>query len=274
MVPVRILEDDVEIIDCSWDRTRLSELEPVWIARYLPLPDEEDLPLTGAEIAACQIRSHGQLCYWFHQTPETSAYDPVHPVYGKFGHLINDYGATLAAAGCSVYALAIALSNALKRCITPYDVLLRVLKAPISEAWSVSLDGSRGIDMLHQPYPMVDPKSLCASVLDAYPECGAFEIEDLKNSRTVVDRALQSGGLIYLCLNPCAVYTGKSAHFVVLWKNEPDGKYYFLSSGAFDTYGSGEPDLIRGMRGVYMTWEELCEAIPMRPCNIAFLPLG
>ena len=40
VVPVRVLEDDVEIIDCAWDKTRLSELEPIWIARYLPVSSD------------------------------------------------------------------------------------------------------------------------------------------------------------------------------------------------------------------------------------------
>ena len=35
VVPVKVTESDVEIIDPSWDKTRLSELEPIWIVRYL-----------------------------------------------------------------------------------------------------------------------------------------------------------------------------------------------------------------------------------------------
>ena len=128
IVPIKVTDDDdVEVIDCAWDTVRLSDHETQWIVRYLPTEQR----------SMFQIMDHDTAWYWFHQTEDATAYDPYHPQYGRFGHLFcgngTDFESDFIFVGCSVYALAIALSNVLHRCFTPYDVLFDVLKAPISE---------------------------------------------------------------------------------------------------------------------------------------------
>ncbi len=267
VVPVRVTEDDVEIVDCSWDNTFLSSLEPVWIARYLPTKKTDSF----------QIEDGGHSWYWFHQTDDASAYEVFHPVYGRFSQLLcgnnTDYIANLLTDGCTVYTLAIAISNTLHRCITPYDVLFDVLKAPAckwGEDSAVELDGSHGIDMVHQTYPIVLPEKLCETVQAALPECRAVYLEDFRNSQAAIDEALRSGGCIYLSVDRCELYTGRKTHMIVLREKKADGKYYALTSAALNTFGNTEEDTIRAMLEIGIAWDSLCEGVSQRPSCIAF----
>ena len=267
VVPVKVTEDDVEIIDCSWDRTHLSELEPVWIARYLPTE----------KTRAFRVADGDRTWYWFHQTNDVSAYEAYHPIYGRFGLLLcgnnADYISDLSSDGCTVYTLAIALSNAMHRCITPFDILLDVLQAPIcrwSEDWAVYLDGSHGIDMVHQPYPIVLPEKLCNAVQTALPECRAVYLEDFRNSQAAIDEAIRSGGYVMLSMDRCELYTGTITHMIVLREKKADGKYYALTSAALNTFGSTEADHIRAMLEIGMDWDSLCKGASLHPCCITF----
>ena len=266
VIPIRATDDgDVEIVDCAWDTVRLSDLAPQWIARYLPTE----------ETGMYRITDRDSAWYWFHQTEDVTAYDPYHPQYGRFGRLScgngTDFESDFISSGCSVYALAIALSNVLHRRITPFDVVSDVLKAPISrqDNCAVHLDGSHGIDMVHQPYPMVLPEKLCEAVLTALPECRAVYLEDFRNSQPEIDDVLRSGGCILLTVDPCVLYTGKYSHVIVLREKKADGKYYALTSDKLNTFGNTEQDMIRAMLGIGMDWNSLCESVSRRPCCIA-----
>ena len=267
VVPIRVTENDVEIVDCAWDKRYLSELEPLWIARYLPTEK------TGMFL----IEDRDASWYWFHQTDDPSAYEAFHPLYGKFGRLLcgnnTDYISDLFSDGCTVYTLAIALSNALHRRITPYDALLDVLRAPIcnwGENRAAVLDGSHGIDMVHQTYPVILPEKLCEAVETALPECRAVYLEDLRSSQPTIDETLRSGGCVMLSVDRCELYTGRVTHMIVLREKKADGKYYALTSAALHTFGNSEADHIRAMLEIGMDWDALCEGASLRPCCIAF----
>ena len=267
VVPVGMTEDDVEIVDCAWDVQYLSELEPIWIARYLPTEKTDRFLVTEQEDS----------WYWFRQASETTAYDPIHPVYGRFGQILccreGNVVFDFVFDGCTVYTLAMALSNALHRCITPFDVLLDVLKAPMhrqGEKWEAHLDGSHGIDMVHQPYPILLPEALCDAVNAALPECRAVYLEDFPNAQPAIDATLAAGGTVLLSVDTCALYTGKTTHMIILRQKKADGKYYAVTSAALNTYGPAEADMIRAMREIGMDWDALCKGVSLRPCCIAF----
>ena len=266
VIPVRVTENDVEIVDCAWNTVWLSDLAPQWIARYLPTENS----------AMFRITDQASTWYWFRQTEDVTAYDPYHPQYGRFGRLFcgngTDFESDFISSGCAIYALAIALSNALHCCITPFDALLDVLQAPISrqgEGWTACLDGSHGIDMVHQSYPIILPGKLCDAVQTALPECRAVYLEDFRNSQPEIDDVLRSGGCILLSVDPCAFYTGEFSHMIVLREKKADGKYYALTSAKLNTFGNTEEDLIRAMLEIGVDWDSLCESVSLRPCCIA-----
>lgn len=124
--------------------------------------------------------------------------------------------------------------------------------------------------MVHQPYPMILPEKLCEAAETALPECRAVYLEDFRNSQPEIDEALRSGGCIYLCADPCALYTGNFSHMIVLREKKADGKYYALTSDKLNTFGNTEEDMIRAMLEIGMDWNSLCEGVSPRPCCIAF----
>ena len=148
-----------------------------------------------------------------------------------------------------------------------------VLKAPVCK-WdkdlAVYLDGSHGIDMVHQTYPIVLPEKLCEAAETALPEWRAVYLEDFRNSQAAIDEALRSGGCVYLSVDRCELYTGRKTHMIVLREKKADGKYYALTSAALDIFGSTEADHIRAMLEIGIAWDSLCEGVSQRPSCIAF----
>jgi hypothetical protein len=189
--------------------------------------------------------------YWYHQVNTTKCashtascqWNPSFDPYGDYANAIiaPSYSSiqTGGNRGCSTYSTAMALSNLLGKEITPWVLILDVLKTtPIIDSgnYVFPIDGygiTAGASVMS-----VDYKKLAESCINAYGSEG-LNAKEINFTQAEVDEVLNKGGMVinsYKKNSGLIWYTGSSSgtHYITIRCKDASGLYYPLDSNVND----------------------------------------
>lgn len=198
--------------------------------------------------------------FWYHQSIHECDNNVTHGTYGRYGSFllgdsyIHGNANTANYRACSTYATAMALSNVLRKEITPWDVVLDVLRMTPQQGasgWYGIHDGSRGIKFTTDQVSM-NKTVLAQSCNEVYGSQGLVA-KRVGASQAEVDEALSKGGMVVYSWGggPPPYYDG-NGHFMTIRYKDSNGLYYLLNSSAYH-------DIAQMNTGI--TWQTLSATI-------------
>lgn len=189
--------------------------------------------------------------YWYHQSTScTCAHNVEHGTYGRYGATLlyepnaNTPDNMAGARGCSTYSTAMAISNALHKEVTPYELLIDVMGGSFTQKdngmW-VYGGGTSYINLSVAP-PIMNMSSLASRAQEHYYDDG-LRAEVINLTQSNVDAMLDKGAFIVASwYHGMAWYhpndNNAGSHFMVIRKKGDDGNYYCLNSAVGDSNAS------------------------------------